>query len=100
MPFHLFFLTVSLGLIYSFDRLGPPGFVLFFLPVMGLVYAFRAFSHQRELARSLERFSLQMAASMITALDLKDNYTAQHSAAVAQYAIGHGGGSPDVSEGT
>ena len=87
LPFHIFFLTLSLGLIFSFDRLGPPGFVLFFLPVMGLVYAFRTFSRQRELARSLERFSLQMAASMITALDFKDNYTAQHSAAVAQYAF-------------
>lgn len=29
---------------------------------------------------------MQIAASMITALDLKDNYTAQHSAAVAQYS--------------
>lgn len=86
LPFHMFFLMVSLILIYSFDRLGPSGFVLFFLPVVGLVYAFRAFSHQRDLARSLERFSLQIAASMITALDLKDNYTAHHSAAVAQYA--------------
>lgn len=87
LPYHMFFLTLSLGLLYSFDRLGPPGFALFFLPVMGLIYAFRAFAYQRELARSLERFSLQMAASMITALDLKDNYTAQHSAAVAQYAL-------------
>lgn len=87
LPFHVFFLLLSLGLIFSFERLGPPGFVLFFLPVMGLVYAFRTFAHQRELTRSLERFSLQMAASMITVLDLKDNYTAQHSAAVAQYAL-------------
>ena len=86
LPFHMFFLALSLGLIYSFDQMGPPGFALFFLPVVGLVYAFRTYSHQRELARSLERFSLQIAASMITALDLKDNYTAQHSAAVAQYA--------------
>lgn len=87
LPYHIFFLTLSLGLLYSFDRLGPPGFTLFFLPVVGLIYAFRAFAHQRELTRSLERFSLQMAASMISALDLKDNYTAQHSAAVAQYAL-------------
>jgi len=87
LPFHLFFLLLSLGLIYSFDRVGPWGFGLFFLPVLGLIYAFRTFSNQRELARSLERFSLQIAASMITALDLKDNYTAQHSAAVAQYSF-------------
>lgn len=86
LPFHLFFLVLSLGLAYSFDRVGPWGFGLFFLPVLGLIYAFRTFSNQRELARSLERFSLQIAASMITALDLKDNYTAQHSAAVAQYS--------------
>ncbi|MHB1344786.1 MAG: HD domain-containing phosphohydrolase [Thermoleophilia bacterium] len=87
LPFHLFFLMLSLGLTYSFDRVGPWGFGLFFLPVLGLIYAFRTFSNQRELARSLERFSLQIAASMITALDLKDNYTAQHSAAVAQYSF-------------
>jgi putative nucleotidyltransferase with HDIG domain len=51
------------------------------------VWAFRSFSHERDLSRRLERFSLEMAAGMITALDLKDNYTAQHSAAVAQYSF-------------
>ena len=86
LPFHLFFLAVSLGLLYSFSLLRSAGIVLFSLPVAGLVYAFRSYARQRELARSLERFSLQMAGSMITALDLKDDYTAQHSAAVAQYA--------------
>ena len=88
LPFHFFFLFVSLGLIYIFNlSRNTLAFMLFFLPVIGLVYAFRNYSSERELARRLERFSLQMAASMITALDLKDNYTAQHSAAVAQYSL-------------
>lgn len=88
LPFHFFFLVISLGLIYIFNRTGSTlAFMLFFLPVVGLIYAFRSYSKERELARRLERFSLQMAASMITALDLKDNYTAQHSAAVAQYSL-------------
>ncbi len=87
LPFSLFFLLLSLGLVYSFENQGRGVFVLLFLPVLGLVYAFRSFGRQKELTQSLERFSLQMAASMITALDLKDNYTAQHSAAVAQYSF-------------
>ncbi|NLE74410.1 MAG: HD-GYP domain-containing protein [Actinobacteria bacterium] len=85
--FHIFFLILSLGLVYSFQYSGPFGFALFFLPVFGLIYAFRVYSREMELAKRLERFSLQMAASMITALDLKDNYTAQHSASVAQYSF-------------
>jgi putative nucleotidyltransferase with HDIG domain len=85
LPFYFFFMALSVSLIYAFDQSGWL-FGIFFLPVLGLVYTFRTFANQRELARSLERFSMQIAASMITALDLKDNYTAQHSAAVAQYS--------------
>jgi putative nucleotidyltransferase with HDIG domain len=89
LPFHLFFLLLSLGLIYiaRIPNQGREVFVLFFLPVLGLMWVFRSFARQKELSESLERFSMQMAASMITALDLKDNYTAQHSAAVAQYSL-------------
>jgi putative nucleotidyltransferase with HDIG domain len=87
LPYHLFFLFISLGLVYLYRASGPPVFALFLLPVVGLVWAFRSFSHERDLSRRLERFSLEMAAGMITALDLKDNYTAQHSAAVAQYSF-------------
>lgn len=85
--FQLFFLVLSLGLAFSFEHSGPLGFALFFLPVFGLIYAFRIYARELELSKRLERFSMQMAASMITALDLKDNYTAQHSASVAQYAL-------------
>jgi len=96
LPFHLFFLLLSLGLIYlaRIPDQGPAVFVLFFLPVLGLMYAFRSFQIQRELSANLERSFIQlersfmqMAASMITALDLKDDYTARHSAAVAQYSL-------------
>lgn len=86
IPFHLFFLFMSLALLFSFDRYGPSSLVLYLLPTLGLVYAFRAFARERDLARSLEQFSLEMAGSMLTALDLKDNYTGQHSAAVALYS--------------
>jgi hypothetical protein len=108
LPFALFFLTMSLGLIsvyqvYLADRLvdGGPGTSLYstllvmssLLPIFGLVYAFRAYAQQRELARNNarlairnERLALQAVASQITALDLKDDYTARHSAAVAQWA--------------
>lgn len=85
--FQIFFLMLSLGLAYSFQHSGAFGFALFFLPVFGLIYAFRIYAREMELAKRLERFSLQIAASMITALDLKDNYTAQHSASVAQYSF-------------
>ena len=87
LPYHLFFLFISLGLVYLYQKAGASAFALFLLPVVGLVWAFRSFSHERDLSRRLERFSLEMAAGMIDALDLKDNYTAQHSAAVAQYSF-------------
>lgn len=91
LPFQVFFLLISVALLYIFESLQKQQqvgvFVVFVLPVVGLVYALRSFARQKELTKSLERFSLQMAASMITALDLKDNYTAQHSAAVAQYSF-------------
>jgi HD-GYP domain-containing protein (c-di-GMP phosphodiesterase class II) len=61
--------------------------------VLGLVYAFRAYAHQRELAQRNEalalrneRLFLQAVKSQVTALDVKDNYTARHSAAVARWA--------------
>jgi HD-GYP domain-containing protein (c-di-GMP phosphodiesterase class II) len=70
------------------------------LPVIGLIYAFRAFTHQRELAQQNaglaqynerlalrnERMALQVAETMVNAIDAKDHYTAGHSAAVAQWA--------------
>jgi putative nucleotidyltransferase with HDIG domain len=67
--------------------------VLCLLPVVGLIYAFRAYANQRDLAvhnarlavRN-ERLALDAVASHVVALDLKDDYTAQHSAAVAQWA--------------
>jgi putative nucleotidyltransferase with HDIG domain len=87
LPFHLFFLALSLILVYSFKSFRFPLPILIFLPVLGLIYAIRSFANALELSRRLERFSLEMAAGMLTALDLKDNYTAQHSAAVAQYSF-------------
>jgi HD-GYP domain-containing protein (c-di-GMP phosphodiesterase class II) len=108
LPFALFFLTISLSLItvyqvYYAQRAaqslpGTAGYsawlvVVSLLPVFGLIYAFRAFAHQRSLAGNNarlavrnERLALQAVASQITALDLKDDYTARHSAAVAQWA--------------
>ena len=67
--------------------------MLCLLPVLGLMYAFRAYAHQRELAQHNarlalrnERLFLQAVKSQVTALDVKDNYTARHSAAVARWA--------------
>ena len=104
LPFHFFFLAISLGLIYIYRLyvLRPGGvsqiystllIMLCLLPVLGLIYAFRAFAHQRELAQHNEalalrneRLFLQAVKSQVTALDVKDNYTARHSAAVALWA--------------
>jgi HD-GYP domain-containing protein (c-di-GMP phosphodiesterase class II) len=104
LPFHLFFLAISLGLIYIYRlyALKPGGIsqlysalliMLCLLPIMGLIYAFRAFAHERDLAqhnRALaernEKLFLQAVKSQVTALDVKDNYTARHSAAVARWA--------------
>jgi hypothetical protein len=104
IPFHFFFLAISLGLIYIYRLYATSDagrsnlystllIVLCLLPVLGLVYAFRAFAHQRGLAQHNarlalrnERMALQVAAAMVNAVDAKDNYTASHSAAVAQWA--------------
>lgn len=104
LPFHFFFLAISLGLIYIYRLyvLRPGGvstvystllIILCLLPVLGLIYAFRAFAHERELSRHNaalalrnERLFLQAVKSQVTALDVKDNYTARHSAAVALWA--------------
>jgi len=100
---HFFFLIISLGLIAIYRAYAPgdaaPGLhstllvVLCLLPVVGLIYAFRAYARQRDLAdhnarlaARNERLALEAVASQVTALDLKDDYTAQHSAAVAQWA--------------
>ncbi len=113
LPFALFFLAISLGLIsvyqlYLADRglTGTSGsgagggvyatllVMLSLLPVFGLIYAFRAYASQRQMAKNNarlavrnERLALQAVASQITALDLKDDYTARHSAAVARWAV-------------
>lgn len=104
LPFDLFFLAISLGLIHIYrlysvrdsSFLGLYSVLLIalcLLPVVGLIYAFRAYSHQLELAdlnaqlaRRNESLALQSIAGQVTALDLKDNYTASHSAAVSQWA--------------
>jgi hypothetical protein len=102
--FHMFFLAMSLALISIYNAYAPTSgsgatlystlmVVLCLLPVIGLIYAFRAYAQQRDLAVRNERLAvrnerlaLQAVASQVTALDLKDDYTAQHSAAVAQWA--------------
>ncbi len=104
LPFDLFFMAISIGLISVYQlylrenggasNIYPTMIVLLcLLPVGGLIYAFRGYGNQRELAASNarlanrnERLALQAVASQITALDLKDNYTARHSASVAQWA--------------
>ena len=103
LPFDLFFLAICLGLISIYHLYLSSGQVstlystllvlLCIMPVVGLIYSFRAYANQRELARGNERLArrnerlaLQAIASQITALDLKDNYTARHSAAVALWA--------------
>jgi HD-GYP domain-containing protein (c-di-GMP phosphodiesterase class II) len=104
LPFQFFFIAISLGLISIYHHYlprtgGASSFYstlvvgLFLLPVVGLIWVFRAYARQRDLAMRNERLAvrnerlaLQAVASQITALDLKDDYTAQHSAAVAQWA--------------
>ena len=108
LPFHFFFLAISLGLIFIYRNYvlavppDTPGLlfrstlliIVSLLPVMGLIYAFRAYAHQRDLARynarlaaRNERLALGAIASLVTALDVRDNYTKKHSAAVARWSI-------------
>jgi hypothetical protein len=94
LPYHLFFLAVSLGLVWIFNRSQSiVAFLLLLLPVLGLIYSFRAYSAMRDqvienqnLALRNERLAMQSIAALVTTLDAKDNYTSRHSAAVAQWA--------------
>ena len=108
LPFHFFFLAISLGLIFIYRNYvlalpaTTPGLlfrstlliIVSLLPVLGLIYAFRAYAHQRELAHynarlaaRNERLAIEAIASLVTALDVRDNYTCKHSAAVARWSI-------------
>ena len=104
LKFDLFFLVVSVGLISIYHLFLPKTggaadysatllVLLCLVPVVALVWALRQWAVERmlaqgneRLARRNERLALQAVASQVTALDLKDNYTARHSASVAQWA--------------
>ncbi len=94
LPYQLFFLTVSLGLIWIFNRTDSIiAFLLLLLPVLGLIFSFRAYSRllnqvteNSRLALRNERLAMQAVAALVNTLDAKDNYTSRHSAAVAQWA--------------
>ncbi len=94
LPYHLFFLTVSVGLIWIFNRSESiVTFLLLLLPVLGLIFSFRSYSNlrtqvqeNRRLALRNERLAMQAIAALVSSLDAKDDYTAGHSAAVAQWA--------------
>ncbi len=104
LKFDLFFLGVTVGLISIYRQFLPKTggaadpestliVVLCLVPVAALVWALRQWSEQRSLAetnaglaRRNERLALQAVASQVRALDLKDNYTARHSASVAQWS--------------
>jgi putative nucleotidyltransferase with HDIG domain len=97
LKFDLFFLVVSVGLISIYHLYLPRNggaaspssallVVLCLVPVVALVWALRQWAVERMLAHRNERLALQAVASQVTALDLKDNYTARHSASVAQWA--------------
>ncbi len=111
IKFDLFFLVVSVGLISIYHLFLPKSggaasfsstllVLLCLVPVGALVWALRQWATERLLAQRNERLAhrnellahrnerlaLQAVASQVTALDLKDNYTARHSASVAQWA--------------
>jgi len=111
LKFDLFFLVVSVGLVSIYHLFLPLSggaatfsatllVLLCLVPVVALVWALRQWATERvlavhnkyladrnqRLAQRNERLALQAVASQITALDLKDNYTARHSASVAQWA--------------
>jgi HD-GYP domain-containing protein (c-di-GMP phosphodiesterase class II) len=111
LPLHFFFLVISLGSIYVYrsyvihnSDVSSPYLtlviVLCLFPVLGLIWAIRAYAHQRELAVGNarlaqanerwalrnERQTLRAISSQVIALDLRDHDTARHSAAVAQWA--------------
>ncbi|MCX8032206.1 MAG: HD-GYP domain-containing protein [Thermoleophilia bacterium] len=106
LSFDLFFLVIAVGIIcvyhlYLSQRPGATpadGYstaivALCLLPVVGVIYAFRAYGRQRqlaekssELAERNEKLALQAIASQIAALDLKDDYTARHCASAGRWA--------------
>ena len=108
LPFHLFFLLISPGLVFVYRNYVltvPPDtsglvfrstlmIILCLLPVAALIYAFRAYAHKRELEHHLasvavrnERLALESVASLVTALDVRDHNTRTHSAQVAKWAV-------------
>ncbi len=94
LPYHLFFLAVSLGLVWIFNRSQSIiAFLLLLLPVLGLIFSFRAYNalrtqaaENKALALRNQRLAMQSIAALLNSVNAKDHYTSRHSAAVAQWA--------------
>ena len=83
-----------LGLVVAalYARAGIVAVVLLFVPLLASQYMFKLLvrekdhlAKQKELSDQYLEMNIGLAAAMVVLLDSKDEYTAQHSAAVAMY---------------
>jgi putative nucleotidyltransferase with HDIG domain len=83
-------LGVTVGALYA--KAGVGAVVLLFIPLFAAQYMFKLLvrekehvARQEELSDQYLEMNIGLAAAMVELLDSKDEYTAQHSAAVAMY---------------
>ena len=98
LPSELAAALMAVGVAFIYDQIGLAGVALFGIVLVTFQYLLGALLQSQERARELEvrgkqlaSFQVGMLSALLRTLDLRDQMTARHSAAVARYsrAIAH-----------
>jgi putative nucleotidyltransferase with HDIG domain len=101
LPSELAAALMAVGVAFTFNEMGLAGVALFGIVLVTFQYLLGALLQSQERARELEvrgkqlaSFQVGMLSALLRTLDLRDQMTARHSAAVARYsrAIAHAAG--------
>jgi putative nucleotidyltransferase with HDIG domain len=101
LPSELAAALMTVGIAYIYDKIGIAGVALFGIVLVTFQYLLGALLLSQERAEELETRSKQLASfqvgmlsALLRTLDLRDQMTARHSAAVARYSrsIAHAAG--------
>ncbi len=101
LPSELAAALMAVGVVFTYNEIGLAGVALFGIVLVTFQYLLGALLQSLERARELEvrtnqlaSFQVGMLSALLRTLDLRDQMTARHSAAVARYsrAIAHRAG--------
>ena len=101
LPSELAAALMAVGVVFTYNKIGLAGVAMFGIVLVTFQYLLGALLQSLERARELEvrtkqlaSFQVGMLSALLRTLDLRDQMTARHSAAVARYsrAIAHRAG--------